>query len=218
MAGSTPSCQPRVSVADDTFAPSLPKKVLGAAFGVVVTGLVLAPSPAQALTSCASVSSPLGMGDSCTITDGADTYEISLTTIDTFQNAFPTPSDYTSDMFWWGDQTKATSAAQAVGAAWNFRLGLGGATGPIFAFQYTPPITTRISYFNISTGQTGDAQDFGGSYPWARSSLVPSGGTSSVPGPLSILGLAAAFGFSRKLRKRIKLHKGTSAVSTSPGA
>ena len=42
--------------------------------------------------------------------------------------------------------------------------------------------------------------------------------TSSVPGPLPILGLAAAFGFSRKLRKRIKLHKDTSSVSTSPGA
>jgi hypothetical protein len=41
---------------------------------------------------------------------------------------------------------------------------------------------------------------------------------NSVPGPLPILGVAAAFGFSRKLRKRIKLQKGTSAVSTSPGA
>ena len=40
----------------------------------------------------------------------------------------------------------------------------------------------------------------------------------NVPGPLPILGLAAAFGFSRKLRKRIKLHKGTSSVSTPPGA
>ena len=41
---------------------------------------------------------------------------------------------------------------------------------------------------------------------------------ASVPGPLPVLGLAAAFCFSRKLRKRIKLHKVTSAVSTSPAA
>ena len=41
---------------------------------------------------------------------------------------------------------------------------------------------------------------------------------ASVPGPLPILGLAAAFGFSRKLRKRIKLHKGTSDISNSAGA
>ena len=45
-----------------------------------------------------------------------------------------------------------------------------------------------------------------------------SGSPANVPGPLPILGLAAAFGFSRKLRKRIKLHKGTSAVSTPPGS
>ena len=45
-----------------------------------------------------------------------------------------------------------------------------------------------------------------------------SGSPANVPGPLPILGLAAAFGFSRKLRKRINLHKGTSAVSTTPGA
>ena len=42
--------------------------------------------------------------------------------------------------------------------------------------------------------------------------------SASVPGPLPILGLAAAFGFSRKLRKRIKLHRGTSAVPTPPSA
>jgi hypothetical protein len=42
-----------------------------------------------------------------------------------------------------------------------------------------------------------------------------SGSPANVPGPLPILGLAAAFGFSRKLRKRIKLHKGTSDISIS---
>lgn len=43
------------------------------------------------------------------------------------------------------------------------------------------------------------------------------GSVVSVPGPLPILGFAAAFGFSRKIRKRIKFHKDTSSVSTSPG-
>ena len=42
--------------------------------------------------------------------------------------------------------------------------------------------------------------------------------SASVPGPLPILGVAAAFGFSRKLRKRIKLHRGTSDISVSTGA
>ena len=48
--------------------------------------------------------------------------------------------------------------------------------------------------------------------------VTTSASSASVPGPLPILGLAAAFGFSRKLRKRIKLHKDTGDTSTSPGA
>jgi hypothetical protein len=38
----------------------------------------------------------------------------------------------------------------------------------------------------------------------ARATLIPAAGSASVPGPLPILGVAAAFGFSRKLRERIK--------------
>ena len=48
--------------------------------------------------------------------------------------------------------------------------------------------------------------------------IIPSQNASDVPGPLPILGVAAAFGFSRKLRKRIKLHKGSSDISNSTGA
>jgi len=52
----------------------------------------------------------------------------------------------------------------------------------------------------------------------ARQFLPNNSTSASVPGPLPVLGLAAAFGFSRKLRKRIKLHKGTIDISTPPGA
>ena len=52
---------------------------------------------------------------------------------------------------------------------------------------------------------------------YSATAPVPSA-TASVPGPLPIFGVAAAFGFSRKLRKRIKLHRGSTAVSTPPGA
>ena len=52
------------------------------------------------------------------------------------------------------------------------------------------------------------------SWTWAQATLIP----ANVPGPLPAFGLAVAFGFSRKLRKRIKLQKGTSDISTSAGA
>ena len=90
---------------------------------------------------------------------------------------------------------------------------------------------TAISGTSTYTGQTLSSLGLTpGNYTWSwgsgatadsitmqiGNSVAP--GPASVPGPLPILGLAAAFGFSRKLRKRIKLHKGTSAVSTSPAA
>jgi hypothetical protein len=63
--------------------------------------------------------------------------------------------------------------------------------------------------------------------PWSRlftgtdlafKANIADAAPSNVPGPLPVLGIAAAFGFSRKLRKRIKLHKSASAVSTTTGS
>jgi hypothetical protein len=52
--------------------------------------------------------------------------------------------------------------------------------------------------------------------PVAYRSLQPPPSGTGVPGPLPVLGAAAAFGFSRKLRKRIK--RSTNAISISPVA
>ena len=218
MAGSTTSCQPRASVADNTFAPSLPKKVLGAALGVVAAMPLLAPSPAQALTACASVTTTLALTDSCTIDDGGTTYEISLKT-DTFANAFPSPS--TTNMFWWNSYGDARDAMFAVDTAFGTTTNSGVSSqlvGPFFGFlQIRSGDIVAVAKNPLAlTGSYLNAHSPNVVYTWATSSVyAPS---ASVPGPLPILGLAAAFGFSRKLRKRIKLHRGTSAVSTSPGA
>jgi hypothetical protein len=70
------------------------------------------------------------------------------------------------------------------------------------------------SAFTSSADPVGGADPFSISssktYTWAqatRADLPP----PSVPGPLPILGVGAAFGYSRKLRKRIKLSTNTSA-------
>ena len=71
-----------------------------------------------------------------------------------------------------------------------------------------------------SSGSGGSTSDGSGTSGSSGSSGggSTSAGAENVPGPLPALGLAAAFGFSRKLRKRIKLHKGTSDISASTGA
>ena len=52
---------------------------------------------------------------------------------------------------------------------------------------------------------------------YSATAPVPSAPVS-VPGPLPILVVPGLLAFSRKLRKRIKLHRGSSDISTSPGA
>ena len=188
---------------------------IGLAVGAMAALPLLAPSPAHALTACASASS-LSATDSCTIVDGGNTYAISIVT-DTFANAFPaTPS--TTNMFWWGDgwwaKDKAGSAASAVGAAFGFvNSSFGLHHGPLFAFyssgrtQILWARAADLTDNNYTTLQFASNTTFNSStFTWATSRVVPGGGgnSASVPGPLPVLGVAAAFGFSRKLRKRIK--------------
>ena len=77
--------------------------------------------------------------------------------------------------------------------------GFGGSCGPLFANGN--PVSGRVSlYFSNNLGTTvisSTPVDF--SRVWAQATeIVPS------PVPLPVFGAAAAFGFSRKLRKRLK--------------
>ncbi len=70
-----------------------------------------------------------------------------------------------------------------------------------------------VAEFDIATGailNQWTSSGHGGTYGLAVFGEVTQGGgggngTTSVPGPLPIIGTAAAFGFSRKLRRRMKL-------------
>jgi hypothetical protein len=186
---------------------------IGLVTGATAALPLLTPSPAHAI-SCAATSGLSATG-TCTIEDAGNTYDISLVT-DTFANAFPTFS--TDNMFWWGDGGKAGSAALAVGNAFGFMNEVGfNNYGPTFAHS---AVDVGGNFFHVdaaalnpggllitfcSTCLTPGPGGLGsggqiGMYSWARSSLVSS---AAVPGPLPVLGAAAAFGFSRKLRKRI---------------
>lgn len=173
---------------------------IGLVTGAAAALPLLTPSPAHAI-SCAA-SSGLSATGTCTITDAGNTYDISLVT-DTFANAFPTPS--TDNMFWWGDGGKAESAVLAVGGAFGYINGSPSIFGPYFAYALQPTFVNLVvpakasfapsGFIAVITGESASSP-----VTWARSSLVSS---AAVPGPLPVLGAAAAFGLSRKLRKRI---------------
>jgi len=113
-------------------------------------------------------------------------------------------------MPWWGSSSLATQFATQVGS----NLGtVNEGAGPFFGYEISTKNSSNVtanllnSSSVIITVDVGKAQSF----YWAKASLVAQ--PAPVPGPLPALGAAAAFGFSRKLRKRIK--HSTNAVPSS---
>ena len=125
-------------------------------------------------------------------------------------------------MPWWGDSSLATQFSNALG----YSLGkpnsietlssAGSRTnmdvGPYFAYnsivdKITFLLTDTAATYHPNTSPLIFSVDLNSSVTWAQ--VDPK--TSAVPGPLPAIGAFAAFGFSRKLRKRIKLSTNISA-------
>jgi hypothetical protein len=134
-------------------------------------------------------------------------------------------------MPWWGNSSLATEFSNALGyslLAPNSitTLSAGSPTntnvGPYFAYNsivnhlsFLPSGTAATYHPNLSTNIF--SVDLGTSVTWAQVTQAPQApqapptNISAVPGPVPAIGAFAAFGFSRKLRKRIKLSSNTLA-------
>ena len=133
----------------------------------------------------------------------------------------------TTTQKWWGDSNLAGTLA---GALMGSGVIPPGSMSPTITntfqnFGIPPTITTNLFFATsaavifppanipVVNGQTaispftGSAINFqvlqGTSYNWAVATFVPEPGGAPVPGPLPLVGAAAAFGFSRRLRSRI---------------
>jgi hypothetical protein len=124
-------------------------------------------------------------------------------------------------MPWWGDSSLATQFSNALGYSLEApnsieTLSAGSRkninVGPYFAYN---SIVDKITFLLSDTAATYHPNtsplifsvDLNSSVTWAQ--VAPK--TSTVPGPVPVIGAFAAFGFSRKLRKRIKLSTNISA-------
>ncbi|MFN7738718.1 MAG: hypothetical protein ACK5RA_00450 [Cyanobacteriota bacterium] len=111
-------------------------------------------------------------------------------------------------MPWWGSGSLASQLALALGAGLGLNQpGCGSVCttqGPLFAYDL--PGNYFAYYYDSNTPSTAQIISVPPTLTkqYAQATLIP----SQVPGPLPLLGAAAAFGFSRKLRKRIKLAPG----------
>ena len=116
------------------------------------------------------------------------------------------------EMPWWGNESLASLFADAVGSSLGAPNGLHATLrswGPKFSFaacdatcgylgQYSVELTSGSPVVTINLEPKGLESNGGRPLTWARAT------SHAVPGPLPALGAAAAFGYSRKLRKRIK--------------
>ena len=127
------------------------------------------------------------------------------------------------EMPWWGDESLASLFAGAVGSSLGAPNGLHATLrswGPKFSFsacdttcgylgQYSVELTSGSPVVTIGLEPKGLESNGGRPLTWAQA--TPYTSPAAVPGPLPALGAAAGFGFSRKLRKRIKCSTNTSA-------
>jgi hypothetical protein len=154
-----------------------------------------------AAAALATISLSPGSAQAYVVTVGGVQYDVTTFTGTYNDNIskFATPANG-GVMPWWtgaavGEGILANAFATQVG------LGLGlpnSGTGPAFGYRDFGGIQNfRVNSSNTTFNQ---AVGHGQTFTYAQATLY-----TPVPGPLPLFGAAAAFGFSRKLRKRIKL-------------
>jgi hypothetical protein len=174
----------------------LPKLALGAA--AALAAISLSPGSAQAFV--VTVNSV-----QYDVTTFTGSYASSTSKFETAANDGVMP--------WWGDSNLAKQFATAVGSSFgnpNNAVGFDCDTtcGPIFGYVANLggfPNNFGKGWIRLPDGNIVDLpiQPQTASFTWAQVALVAA--PAPAPGPLPLFGAGAAFGFSRQLRKRIKL-------------
>ena len=171
------------------FSASFPKLVFVAA--AALAAISLSPGSAQAFVVTVS-------GQQYDVTTFTGTYNSNTIKFQTAANGGMMP--------WWGSlalsQNFAAAVANSLGTP-NY----GGAYGPIFGHKYSSPFVNGKIYNNTTHVVANAAPGPTETRTWAQATLYTPP-AAAVPAPLPLFGTAAAFGFSRKLRKRIKLAPG----------
>lgn len=116
-------------------------------------------------------------------------------TYDNDSGAFKTPL-FGGTMPWWGDPILAAQFAEEVFN--NLVVESEPGYGPIFAYELDVTLTQVLgSVADLSAVGASEYRSYGKSTAWTFAVAA-----APVPGPLPLFGAAAAFGWSRRLRRR----------------
>jgi hypothetical protein len=130
---------------------------------------------------------------------GGTSYDVSVstTTYNSSSADFQTPSSG-GLMPWWGDEMLASDFAKevsdALGPGWDNNY------GPVFAYK-VDTVLGQVSGLAQSLSNPGLQLDV---FPTTTAPVSYAIATAPVPLPLPLFGAAAGFGWSRRLKKRIR--------------
>jgi hypothetical protein len=190
------------------FCASLPERALGAA--AALAAISLSPGSAQAFVVTVG-----GAQDDVSTFTGS--YEDNTSKFQTASQGGVMP--------WWGQQLLAQDFASAVGANLGMQNAYNTTMGPWFAWDISRLgrgveahafCTESLQWCDMRSGVTGlfavPSVVLGPRSVDSKSNIYAQVSLYTPPisatGPLPLFGAAAAFGFSRKLRERIKLAPG----------
>ncbi|MEI7863328.1 MAG: DNA translocase FtsK 4TM domain-containing protein, partial [Planctomycetota bacterium] len=171
----------------------LPLRALGAA--VTLGALSLSPGSAQAACD------PSSPANTCRVTVGGLQYDVT-----TFTGSYNSNSALLSSQPWFEDlslaQTVSGLVADGLGTPNTGIQGFPASEGPYFAYDFGSN-QANLVYWRSGNVNVDGIPGNEPQHTWATATVLSA--STPAPGPLPLFGAAAAFGFSRKLRKRIKL-------------
>ena len=158
-----------------------------------------------AAAALAAISLSPGSAQALVVTVGGTQYDVTTFTgsYNSDTNKFETAAN-SGVMPWWGSDS---SLAEAFASQVGLEMGLpnySNTHGPLFAWRFRLQDAIDNCYYIGGTIGCGIANS-SNTHVYAQATPYAPPSTPPVPGPLPLFGAAAAFGFSRKLRKRIKL-------------
>jgi hypothetical protein len=136
------------------------------------------------------------------VTVGGIDYDVSITNM---SHTLSSPSfalPPLGQMPWWGDDARASEFATRV----FFQLGPGTDAnyGPVFAFAINTPLNQVLGLSQSLTDINDQIDVMPDTSATIRYATATTSATTPVPLPLPILGAATAFGWSRRLRQRLR--------------
>ena len=139
-----------------------------------------------------------------TVTIGANSYDVTVFTGSYASNTSLFQASSPGQMLWWGDGTGDAASEFATQAYDKLGIGPTSGYGPVFAYEVGASGVVGLSQ-SLSDPLSQNLESIALDTSVAYAIATPLGSSlSPVPAPLPVFGAMAAYGWSGKMRKRLR--------------